>query len=386
MLEYAMDYRAHIRAGVLSAGRNGRLVPLGVLLCVALPVLVFVMIYLPALIKLYLRFEQFGTMAGIVAALKNPGGAMGSMLGAVVVYTIGFWLSVLVALWGISMWQASALWSISHGRLEPAGGVSPRIRDLMRGGRTMIRRMINYTFLFMLVMAVVLLAYAIVAAMVSAVGAAAHGGVDGGVGRLVPIMLWLSAVGVLVLCLVFMFSAGLMGLAFMGLEGRAPGNALVRAIRLLWRREDLLNLMAMLVAGFWAVQAIMWLAGAGLASLPGGGTVAAAIWAGLWLVMDVWLWLVIVGAAVDALASPGLWGGGDASQPPAPGVAMALSNHAPPLAELSGGGAGGSGLDVWQCDGDDYCAEPGGGMDEPGRDGPGGGDKPGGAATGGGTI
>lgn len=353
-----MNFKAHIRAGITSAANNSTLVPLGLTLCVALPVTVFVMIYLPALIKLHWHFDNLGSLSGMAAALKNPGEAMGSMLAVVLVYTIGFWFAVIVALWCFSLWQASALWAISYLRLEPAGVARPRTRDILRAGRKTARQLTNFTLLFMLALAVLFIAYVILAAMVSALSSSAYAAETGMGGRMIPIMLWVTAGTTLALCVVFMLSAGLLGLAFMGLEGRRPANALAQAFRVLWRREDMLNFTAMLVMGFCVVQGIMWLVAVGLAGLPVIGAMSTTLWAALWLVLDVWLWLVIVGAAVDALAAPDLWVGNDPERP-AP-----VSPDVAAIASIYDHGAIGDGLDVWQCSGDDYCAEPGGVSDE----------------------
>jgi len=263
--------------------RNPRLMVMRLVLGVLLPLLVFLVLYLPVLLSLREALHALGTPGGILSALENPREAVTMILRPVLYSYAALLVCLIVYLGGSAISETSALRVL-------AGAVSPHVAITgAPKGRGEYRQLALYSLVFSIAYILVLFAFAFLGATVAGL-LAALGPVDG---TLLRTMLVLATSASFVMSLIYLYSVRLEGIAFLTLDGTNAPGAFISALRSLWRNPGSANAISLMLAGYGLLQPLMALGALGLLNVPDAGAVLTSVWCVIWVVLDIYLGLGI---------------------------------------------------------------------------------------------
>jgi len=256
----------------------------------AFPVALFLVLYLPVLTSLYGALESLASSEGIRGVLERPGEALSLLLGPVLFSYLALLISMIAALYGGMLSDASLLKALSGQLLKP-GGATPA-RGIINAGRGFLRPLMLYSLVYSIALLLVLFAIGLIAVIVFAL-AMALAAEDA---LYMSTMLLLTAGSVFLLTLLCLHSIRLEGLAFLSLDGLRPPEAFFRAARALWQDTDSAGGIGLMLACFALFQPLMAALAFVLGRIQGMGAVlAVAFWCLAWLLLDIY-----IGAGIKA--------------------------------------------------------------------------------------
>jgi hypothetical protein len=289
-----VSYNEHIRKGFSIVNRKPGLIIKRLAFGIVLPLLLFLVLYLPVLSSLREALAAIGSHEGIRLALERPRETASMILWTVLFSYAALVICLLAFLAGGAYSEKTALGVLSDMISRDMGIQRPG--GSLREGRGGYRPLMLYSLIFSIVLLALMLAFGLLGAIVAGLVAA----LVPAEGILMQTMLLITTGATFFLSLVFLYCVRLEGLAFLVLDGLSAPKAFFMALGRLWRNPASANATALMLTGYGLLQPLMVLGAWGLFKVPDIGVELSFIWFALWLVLDIYLGLCIKAAVFVA--------------------------------------------------------------------------------------